>query len=191
MREIRDEILSLKNSPLYKYRLENKYHPVIGQGSHDADILFIGEAPGENEAKTGIPFCGASGKFLDELLLHIGLPREEVYIANILKDRPPQNRDPHPAEIEIYAPFLLRQIEIIKPKVIATLGRFAMEYIMNKFGLTESITKITDMHGKVYEAKGPGGTVKIVALFHPAVAIYNAGNKTELKKDFEVLKSLI
>jgi len=191
MKKIREEVVNLKKSPLYQYRIENKYLPVIGQGSHDADILFIGEAPGKKEAETGVPFCGASGKFLDELLGHIGLPREKVYIANILKDRPPENRDPKPAEIEMYTPFLDRQIQIIEPKVIATLGRFAMEYIMERYGLGEKVTKISKVHGQVFETVGPSGSVKIVPLYHPAVAIYNANNKEELKKDFEVLKSLV
>ena len=191
MKKIRDEVIELTDSPLYYHRIENNYLPVIGQGSHDADILFIGEAPGKNEAKTGVPFCGASGKFLDELLAHIKIPREDVYIANVLKDRPQGNRDPKPEEIAIYAPFLDRQIEIVEPKVIATLGRFAMNYIMEKFGLKDQITKISDMHGKVYEVKILTQSFKIVPLYHPAVAIYNANNKDELKKDFEVLKSLI
>jgi len=191
MKEIRDEVINLKRSPLYEYRVSHGYLPVIGQGSHDADIMFIGEAPGENEAKTGVPFCGASGKFLDELLEHIGLPREKVYIANILKDRPPDNRDPTVEEIEMYAPFLDRQIEIIEPKVIATLGRFSMIYIMEKFGLKDQITKISDMHGKVFDVATLTQSFKIIPLYHPAVAIYNANNKDELKKDFEILKKLV
>jgi uracil-DNA glycosylase len=191
MKKVRDDVINLKKSPLYNYRIENNYLPVIGQGSHDADIMFIGEAPGENEAKTGIPFCGASGKFLDELLAHIKIPRKEVYIANVLKDRPQGNRDPLPKEIEVYAPFLDRQIEIIEPKVIATLGRFSMDYIMRRYGLENEITKISDMHGKVFKTEGPSGEVVIVPLYHPAVAIYNANNKDELKKDFEVLKGLV
>ncbi|HJN62764.1 MAG TPA: uracil-DNA glycosylase [Candidatus Paceibacterota bacterium] len=191
MKEIRDEVVNLKKSPLYHYRTEHNYYPVIGQGSHDANIMFIGEAPGENEAKTGVPFCGASGKFLDELLDHINISREKVYITNVLKDRPPGNRDPLANEIGMYAPFLDRQIEIIGPKVIATLGRFAMNYIMEKFGLKDQITKITEMHGKVFDVDTPTHSFKIVPLYHPAVAIYNANNKDELKKDFEVLKSLV
>ena len=127
LKKIKEEIIALKESPLYSYRTENKYFPVIGEGSHDADIVFIGEAPGRNEAETGRPFCGRSGKLLDEFLVSIDLQREKVYITSIVKDRPPQNRDPLPAEIELYAPFLDRQIEIIKPKVIATLGRFSMQ----------------------------------------------------------------
>src|SRR5438477_12690555 len=94
MREIRDEVMTLKDSPLYDERIKNKVFPVIGEGSHDAEIVFIGEAPGKNEAKTGRPFIGAAGKILNQMLEEIGIKREDVYITNIVKDRPPQNRDP-------------------------------------------------------------------------------------------------
>ncbi|MEL6151586.1 MAG: uracil-DNA glycosylase, partial [Chloroflexota bacterium] len=120
MKAIRDAIVNLTDSPLYEYRTENGYYPVIGQGAHDAKIVFIGEAPGENEAKTGRPFCGASGRVLDELLASVGIDRETVYVTNIVKDRPPKNRDPRKDEIALYAPFLDQQIDIIQPEVIAT-----------------------------------------------------------------------
>ena len=116
LRAIRDAVVNLSESPLYEYRLSNSYYPVIGQGDHYADIMFIGEAPGKNEAETGRPFCGASGRVLDELLESIDLKREDVYVTNILKDRPPNNRDPLKNEIELYTPFLEQQIEIIQPK---------------------------------------------------------------------------
>lgn len=190
MKKIRDEILNLKESPLYAERVKNKYYPVIGQGSHDAKVLFIGEAPGQNEAKTSIPFCGTAGKILDELLQSIGMPRESVYITNIVKDRPPGNRDPIPEEIKIYAPFLDRQIEIIKPKVIVTLGRFSMAYIMQNFGLAEELDSISRIHGKVFDAKASYGDIKIIPLYHPAVAIYNPATKDDLKKDFLIVKKL-
>jgi len=188
MREIRDEVIDLKESPLYEYRVQNKYYPVLGKGNHDAKIMFIGEGPGKNEAETGVPFCGAAGRILDELLEHIGIPREEVYITNIVKDRPPNNRDPLPSEIAIYAPFLIRQIETIRPNVLATLGRFSMKYIMEKFGLDEELGAISKIHGKIFEADTSFGKIKIVPLYHPAVAVYNADSKEELKKDFEILK---
>jgi DNA polymerase len=188
MRQIRDEVADLKESPLYEYRTRNKYYPVLGEGSHDANIMFIGEAPGKNEAETGRPFCGAAGRILDELLAHIETPREDVYITNIVKDRPPNNRDPLPSEIAIYAPFLMRQIETIQPKVIATLGRFSMKHIMEKFDLEEELRPISQIHGKVFEAEVSFGKIKIVPLYHPAVAVYNADSKEELKKDFEILK---
>src|SRR3989338_7826739 len=135
MREITEAVIHLKNSPLYAERIKNKVFPVIGEGSHHAKIMFVGEAPGRNEAATGRPFCGAAGKLLDEFLASVDIPRPDVYITNIVKDRPPFNRDPLPEEITAYGPFLDRQIEIIQPEVIATLGRFSMDYIMRKFGL--------------------------------------------------------
>ena len=190
MRKIKDEIVAAKDSPLYEYRIKNKYFPVIGEGSHNSKIMFIGEAPGRNEAETGRPFCGASGRVLDELLTSIGVDREEVYITNIVKDRPPENRDPLPNEMEFYAPFLDRQIEIIQPEVIATLGRFSMAYIMNKFGLEAELKSISQIHGKVFTAATSYGEIKIIPLYHPAVAVYGT-NKEILKKDFKVLSELI
>ena len=187
MRKIKDEIIGAKNSPLYDFRIKNKYFPVIGEGSHYAKIMFIGEAPGRNEAETGRPFCGAAGKVLDELLQSIGIDRKEVYVTNIVKDRPPMNRDPLPNEIEFYASFLDRQIEIIKPEVIATLGRFSMAYIMNNFGLGAELKTITQIHGKVFTVPTSYGEIKIIPLYHPAVAVYGT-NKEILKNDFAVLK---
>ena len=190
MRAIKDEVVALKKSPLYKYRIENKNLPVIGQGSHDAKVMFIGEAPGKNEAQTGFPFCGASGKILDELLAYIGMDREKVYITNIVKDRPPLNRDPSPEEIKIYGPFLDRQIEIIEPKIIVGLGRYSMEYIMRKFGLESKLEPISKLHGQVFETTLPYGKVKIIPLYHPAVAVYNSHTLDILKSDFAILKDL-
>lgn len=198
MKKIRDEVVALKNSPLYKFRVENKNLPVIGEGSHFAKIMFVGEAPGRNEAKTGRPFCGAAGKILDWLLEGAGVKREEVYVTNIVKDRPPQNRDPLPEEIEIYGPFLDRQIEIIQPQVIATLGRYAMGYIMNRFGLSLELEPIGKAHGKVYTVKGEVlkkfgyqiPEIKIIPLYHPAVAVYNSHTKDILAKDFQILKEV-
>lgn len=188
MKKIRDEVVDLKESPLYAYRAKNKYFPVIGEGNHDANIMFIGEAPGRNEAKTGRPFCGAAGKTLDELLQSIEVPRESVYITNIVKDRPQRNRDPLPSEIELYGPFLDRQIDIIQPKVIATLGRYSMNYIMKKFDLDFEIEPISIAHGKVYGANASYGPIHIAPQYHPAAAIYNRDLIETLKKDFQTLK---
>lgn len=188
--KIKDEVVNLKESPLYKERIKNKVFPVIGEGSHHAKIMFIGEAPGKNEAETGRPFCGAAGKVLDKLLASISLDRKEVYVTNIVKDRPTSNRDPLPEEIKLYAPFLDRQIDIIQPKVIATLGRFSMDYIMKKFGLESELQSISKMHGRMFDAKAEYGTVKIVPLYHPAVALYNGSEMETLKKDFAILKEI-
>src|SRR6056297_1887997 len=118
MKKVKDAVVSCTKCPLSKLRKEKGYLPVIGEGNHDANILFVGEAPGAQEAKTGRPFCGRAGSILDELLEHIDLKRKDTYIANILKDRPPQNRDPKTEEIKACTPFLERQIEIIEPNVI-------------------------------------------------------------------------
>jgi len=188
LKQIKDEVVAFKDSPLYENRVKNGVFPVIGEGSHFAKIVFVGEAPGRNEAKTGRPFCGAAGKILDELLASIGLPRADVYITNIVKDRPPMNRDPLPEEIDAYGPFLDRQFEIIKPQVIAALGRFSMGYIMQKFGLQAQLGPISQPHGKMFDAVATWGKIKIVALYHPAAAIYDNKKKDILKKDFEILK---
>jgi len=180
----------LSNSPLYAYRVEHKNFPVIGEGSHDANIMFVGEAPGRNEALTGRPFCGAAGKILDELLSSVGIQRKDVYVTNIVKDRPPENRDPTPSEIELYSPFLSRQIDIIKPKVIATLGRYSMVYIMKKFDLDFEIESISAAHGKAYDAVASYGPIKIAVFYHPAAAIYNQHLKETLKKDFSILSKM-
>ena len=185
LKKIKDEVVGLVASPLYTYRVENKYFPVIREGSHSARIMFIGEAPGQNEAKTGKPFCGRAGKVLDNLLQSVGIDRKDVYVTNIVKDRPPGNRDPLPEEIEIYGPFLDRQIEIIRPKVVATLGRFSMQYVMNRYGLGLELDSISKLHGKVF--KGP--TFTFIPLYHPAAAIYNQHLMDTLKEDFKILRT--
>ena len=191
LRIIKDEVLALKESPLYAERIKNGAFPVIGEGSHEAKIMFVGEAPGKNEAKTGRPFAGAAGKILDQLLVSVGINRPDVYITNIVKDRPPGNRDPLPEEILIYGPFLDRQIDIIQPRVIATLGRFSMEYIMHKFGLEKELKTISEMHGTKITTQTSYGPVDIVPLYHPAASIYNQQLKETLFEDFKILRQYI
>jgi uracil-DNA glycosylase len=150
---------------------------VPGEGSPDSDIMFIGEGPGKVEDKTGRPFVGPAGKFLDELLAGIGLQREEVFIANMVKCRPPENRDPQEDEMETCRPWLDKQIEVIDPKVFVPLGRFAMK----KFLPSAVISK---EHGNLYERSG---RVYFV-MYHPAVALYNGSMRPVLKEDIETLK---
>lgn len=187
MAAIRREIEQLTESPLYEYRTTNGYQPVIGAGSLDAAIVFIGEAPGKQEALTGQPFVGASGRILDELLADIGLSRDEVYITNVVKDRPPNNRDPRPAEIALYSPFLVRQLAIIQPRVIAPLGRFAMDFTLNLFHLPQAGGKISQLHGQPIPARTSYGEIRIVPLYHPAVALYQRPKLQTLKDDFRRL----
>lgn len=185
---IEAQVRDLEASPLYGYRQENDYQPVIGEGSLHARVMFVGEAPGKQEAKTGRPFVGAAGKTLDKLLDSIGVEREDVYITNIVKDRPPDNRDPHREEIELYAPFLRRQIEIIQPKVIATLGRFAMDFMLDEFDLPEQGKRIGELHGVVLSAQAFYGEIAILPLYHPAAALYNDQLRDVMQEDFHVLK---
>ncbi|OGZ95948.1 MAG: hypothetical protein A3I44_05190 [Candidatus Sungbacteria bacterium RIFCSPLOWO2_02_FULL_51_17] len=191
LRQIKDEVINLKTSPLYAERMRNKAHCVIGEGSHCASIMFVGEAPGRNEALTGRPFAGAAGRVLDEMLATVGIVRKDVYITNIVKDRPTNNRDPLPEEIACYAPFLDRQIEIIQPKIIVMLGRYSMKYLLEKFGLGAELTTITRMHGKLFMAQASYGTLTLMPIYHPAATLYNPNLKKDLAKDFELLKGFI
>jgi len=165
-------------------------YPVFGEGSLEAKIMFIGEAPGYYESISGRPFYGAAGKVLDELLDSVGIKREEVYITNVVKLRPPNNRGPKPEEIRDFAPFLERQIEIIKPKVICALGNYSTGFILEKYELENQIQGISKIRGKVFEVKSLSRNIKIIPLYHPAVATYNPKMKEILKKDFKVLEKL-
>lgn len=166
-----------QHSDLYKTAIQ----AVPGDGNVDTDIMFIGEAPGQKEDELGKPFVGAAGKFLNELLASIGLAREDVFIANCIKHRPPGNRDPLPEEIVAYGPWLQGQIDIIDPKVIVTLGRFSMEFVL---GPGFSISKI---HGK---PKRRNGRV-IMPMYHPAAALYSGNLRPVLAADFQKIPKVI
>lgn len=191
MKIVRDQVMALTESPLYAYRTSNRYFPVIGEGSHDAHIVFVGEAPGEQEAKTARPFCGRSGKFLDEMLESIKLDRQKVYIANLVKDRPEDNRDPTPEEIAFYAPFLDTQLEIIKPRVVVMLGRHSMNYLFKRAGIENELQPISKIHGQLFEGDFGYGRVKLLPLYHPAVALYNPNMRVVLLEDFKKLQQFI
>jgi len=184
LKKIKEEVLSCRKCSLYKTRT----YPVIGEGNHQAKIMFIGEAPGAQEDKTGRPFCGAAGKILDELLDSVRIKREEIYITNILKDRPPENRKPKKEEIKACTSYLEKQIEIIKPEVICTLGNYSTVFIMEKYGLKNQIQGISKIHGKIFEVKNLFQKIKIIPLYHPAVVTYNINMKETLKKDFKILE---
>jgi uracil-DNA glycosylase family 4 len=190
LKEIKKEVLNCKKCSLYKERIKNKFFPVIGQGNHQAKIIFVGEAPGLKEAKTGFPFCGQAGKVLNELFTSVKIKREDVYICNLLKDRPPGNRDPEPEEIEACAPYLERQIKAIKPEVICSLGRYSMRFLMEKFGLENKIEKISKIHGRVFKGEGLFKEIVIIPFYHPAVAVYNQNMKEILENDFKILQEI-
>ena len=160
---------------------KGRTNAVPGQGNPNADVVFVGEGPGANEDKQGIPFCGASGKFLDQLLASINLDRSTVYITNVVKCRPPGNRDPYPQEIDICTKhYLFNQIEMINPKVICMLGRHSM-------GLFLKDMKISQVHGKAFK----NGDRYYIAFYHPAVALYNGGMRQVLLDDFKVLRKIL
>ena len=168
---------------------KSKINYVLGTGSLNSNIIFIGEAPGYNEDIKGIPFIGKAGKILDDLLLSIDLNRDDVYITNILKCRPPKNRNPLFNEIEACTKYLNNELEIIKPIVISTLGNFSSKFIFNKFSL--EFDKISDIHGKIFPVNSIYGNIHIIPQYHPAVAVYNPNKIRTLLDDFKIIKDII
>ena len=162
-------------------------HLVMGDGNLNSDIVFIGEAPGKNEDLQGLPFVGAAGKFLNEMLAAAGLERKDIYITNIVKYRPPNNRDPLPEEKAAFWPYLLKQLQVINPKVVITLGRHSMEYFLPGM-------KIGEIHGQPKRIQFGDHKIVIIPLFHPAAALYNGSLRQTLIDDFlkvpEVIKKL-
>lgn len=155
-------------------------NPVPGDGDPDAQLMFIGEAPGAQEDKLGRPFVGASGKFLDEMLGSIDLRRDDVFVTNIVKFRPPDNRDPNKEEIDTCLPYLLAQIKVIEPKLIIFLGRHSMQVFLPEL-------KISEAHGKVYKRS----EMVFLPLYHPAAALYNGGMRSTLLEDFAKIPALL
>lgn len=164
---------------------ETRNKVVFGAGDANADLMFVGEGPGAEEDKSGLPFVGRAGALLNELLVEIGLSRERVFIANTVKCRPPGNRDPLPVEIETCSPYLHSQVELIQPKVIATLGNFATKL------LTSSQTGITRVHGEPQEHTLGARSVTIFPLFHPAAALRTPALRETLREDFRRLQGLL
>jgi len=157
---------------------------VMGCGNDSAEIVFIGEAPGKNEDLQGEPFVGAAGKFLNEMLSGIGLKRDDVYITNIVKYRPPANRDPLAEEKTAFWPFLVRQLQVIRPKIVATLGRHSMEYFLPG-------KRITEIHGQPKRIKFDAQKLVILPLYHPAAALYNGGLRATLIEDFAAIPTIL
>ena len=166
---------------------QSRTQVVFGSGNKNAEILFIGEAPGANEDKQGIPFCGASGKVLDELLLSINLSRKDIFITNTILCRPPENRNPLAEEVENCRDRLEELIRIMKPKVIVTIGNYATNRIINKTG-------INSLRGKVFSINKEGREIKVVPVIHPANYLYSGRNPEllqRMKEDFKVISQII
>ncbi len=179
LKDLNKEISSCTKCKLSKTRT----NVVLGDGNPNTDVLFIGEAPGRNEDLKGKPFVGRAGQVLDKLLDSIGLDRKDVYIANILKCRPPNNRNPLTSEIKTCTPYLDKQIEIIQPRIIATMGNFATSYILEKYNLKKE--KISNVHGKIFFVNTITGKMKITPIFHPAVVTYDKNKMSQMKEDFK------
>ena len=154
---------------------------VFGVGNCNADLMFVGEAPGADEDVQGIPFVGRAGQLLTKIIEAIALTRDDVYIANVIKCRPPQNRNPEPDEVETCEPFLFRQIDIIKPKVIVALGKFAAQTLLR------TLDPISRLRGRVYDYRG----AKLIPTFHPAYLLRNPSSKREVWEDMKLVKSLL
>ncbi len=184
------EAALVKRTDLFR----NCENVVVGKGNIDADILFVGEAPGRNEDEQGLPFVGAAGKNLDALLEKVGLSLDDIYVANILKCRPPENRDPLLDEIKSHTPWLLKQISDMKPKVVCSLGNYATKFFL-ALGNVEDMNNqpnITQVHGSVKNIKINDLKIKLIPLFHPAAIIYNRTKLTPLwEKDMEIVKEEI
>ena len=174
MRALEEEIINLNITPELA---EQANRLVMGDGNLDADIIFIGEAPGKKEDIEGLPFIGAAGKFLNVMLEQAAMVRSDVYITNIVKYRPPNNRDPKPAEKEAFWPFLLRQLEIIQPKVVITLGRHSMGYFLPN-------AVIGEVHGQPQQVEFGEQIFTVIPLYHPAAALYNGALRQTLIDDF-------
>ncbi|HEX6460997.1 MAG TPA: uracil-DNA glycosylase [Thermoleophilaceae bacterium] len=175
------EVQNCRRCPLYATRTQ----AVFGSGNADADLMFVGEAPGFHEDQQGKPFVGAAGKLLDNLLEEIGLAREDVFIANVLKSRPPGNRDPQPEEIEACKPYLTRQIALIEPRVICTLGNFSTKL------LTRRQDGITRVHGTPQDHVIAGLPIRIYPIYHPAAGLRSTAMLETLREDFKKLPELL
>jgi uracil-DNA glycosylase len=176
-----DQVAGCERCALAKTRTQ----VVFGSGSPTADLMFVGEAPGFHEDKQGVPFVGAAGQLLSKLLAGIGMSRDVVYICNTLKCRPPGNRDPQPEEIEACEPHLFRQIELIQPKLVATLGNFATKLLSGK------PNGITQVHGRPQQVTLGGNEVTLYPIFHPAAALYTPRMLTVLEEDFRRIPELL
>ena len=185
MKALSLEIKNCKKCKLW----ETRKKPLVGDGSVNAEILFVGESPGYNEDKLGKAFVGESGKVLDQLLDIVNLKRSEIYITNVLKCHPQKNHNPHRQEIDSCIQYLNRQIKIIKPKIIITLGKYASREIFAYFNL--EFSKISEVHGRIFDAEIDNRKIKIIPLYHPAVACYHNEMFDILKSDFKKLKDTL
>ncbi len=185
LEKLKAEVQACRRCPLHKGRR----NAVLGEGPPNASIMLVGEAPGYWEDVQGRPFVGAAGKLLNELLATAGLSRNSIYITNVVKCRPPGNRDPRPEEEEACSPYLERQLTLIKPKIICTLGNHATERILSMFGVEPQ--PISRIHGKPFQASTLTGKVTVIPMFHPATALHRPPMRETLFQDWKMLGRIL
>ncbi len=191
MKQIFNELKTLTNSPLYEYRKENNYKPVLGEGNLNSYVMIVGEAPGKYEAESGKPFCGRAGKVLDEFLEKAKVKRSDIYITNIVKDRPPDNRRPTQKEVKIYKPLLIRQIKVIEPSLIVSLGKTSTQSLFDFFNIEKDTSPFTEVEGEIFQQEIEEKPIKIVPLYHPAYAIYRRDMRPHMQEEFEKVFSFL
>lgn len=180
LKKLKKEMEEDKSLPLR----EGTTQLVFGEGNPDAEIYFLGEGPGFHEDRLGRPFVGQAGKLLDQLIESVGFKREDVYISNVVRFRPPENRDPLPAEIEAFRPYVDREIEIVNPRLIVTLGRFSMgKFLPN--------SKISQVHGKPRTVQWKGKSVTVIPMYHPAAALRSLDIMRQIKEDFKIIPEML
>lgn len=184
MNQITAQVRSCANCGLSETRTK----VVIGAGSLDAKIVLVGEAPGRKEDESGLPFVGSAGKLLDKLLMAAGLSRDEIFIGNIIKCRPPKNRRPKKSEVAQCEGYMMEQLGIINPAIVAPMGNSSLSYFQERFGLEKQV--IGEVHGEVMEIDAPWGKIKLFPLYHPAAAIYRRHLLGELEEDMRKLGEL-
>lgn len=167
---------------------ETRNKVVLGAGNLDSKIVLVGEAPGRKEDESGLPFVGSAGKLLDRLLHAANLTRDDIFIGNIIKCRPPKNRRPRKSEVAACEGYMMEQLEIMRPEIIAPMGNSSLSYFQDRFGLEKKV--IGDVHGKVYEVEASWGMIKLIPLYHPAAAIYRRHLLGDLEKDMKKLSEL-
>lgn len=182
MAALAGEIRGCRKCPLWK----TARHAVPGEGSLEARLMLVGEAPGEREDASGRPFVGRAGSVLNSLLQGIGLAREDVFIGNVVKHRPPGNRDPRACEIEICSPYLDRQIDLVRPEILVTLGRHSARYVLARIPF--EFERITDVTGSVFTADLNGHRLRIVPALHPAAGLYNPSYRKKLEEEFRIVQ---
>jgi len=184
MNQITAQVRSCANCGLSETRTK----VVLGAGTLDAKIVLVGEAPGRKEDESGLPFVGSAGKLLDRLLTSAGLSRDDIFIGNIIKCRPPKNRRPKKSEVAQCEGYMMEQLEIINPAILAPMGNSSLSYFQERFGLEKQV--IGDVHGKVVEIEAPWGKIRLFPLYHPAAAIYRRHLLGELEEDMKKLGEL-